>query len=70
MQNVEKLCLQWNDFKENVSSAFGELRGDRELTDVTLDYDDDDAQKAVLAPSNPCKPKHIWCSFLTKFGSL
>ena len=32
----EKLCLQWNDFKENVNSAFGKLRGDKEFTDVTL----------------------------------
>ena len=32
----EKLCLQWNDFKENVNSAFGRLRGDIEFTDVTL----------------------------------
>ena len=32
----EKLCLQWNDFKENVNSAFGRLRDDKEFTDVTL----------------------------------
>ena len=23
----EKLCLQWNDIKENVNSVFGKLRG-------------------------------------------
>ena len=32
----EKFCLQWNDFKENVTSAFGDLRQDKEFTDVTL----------------------------------
>ena len=56
MQNVEKLCLQWNDFKENVSSAFGELRGDRELTDVTLASEDGqqmEAHKVILAASSP-----------------
>ena len=36
----EKLCLQWNDFKENVNSAFGRLRDDKEFTDVTLAYED------------------------------
>ena len=36
----EKLCLQWNDFRENVSSAFGDLRQDNEFTDVTLACED------------------------------
>ena len=36
----EKLCLQWNEFKENVSSVFGDLRQDNELTDVTLVCED------------------------------
>ena len=36
----ERLCLQWNDFKENVSSAFGDLREDKDFTDVTLACED------------------------------
>ena len=40
MNTDEKLCLQWNDFKENVSPAFGDLRQDKELTDVTLVCED------------------------------
>ena len=32
----EKLCLQWNEFRKNVKSAFGRLRNDKEFTDVTL----------------------------------
>ena len=36
MNASEKLCLQWNDFKDNVTSSFGELREDKDLTDVTL----------------------------------
>ena len=36
----EKLCFQWNDFKENVNSAFGRLRSDKEFTDVTLACED------------------------------
>ena len=32
----EKLCLQWNDFQENIKSAFGNLREDKDFKDVTL----------------------------------
>merc|ERR1712243_258058 len=52
----EKLCLQWNDFKENVNSAFGRLRNDKELTDVTLACEDGqqvEAHKVILAASSP-----------------
>ena len=52
----ENLCLQWNDFKENVNSAFVKLRDDRELTDVTLACEDGqhlEAHKAILAASSP-----------------
>ena len=52
----EKLCLQWNDFKENISSAFGRLRDDKELTDVTLACEDGqhfEAHKVILAASSP-----------------
>ena len=40
MDSSEKLCLQWNDFKNNASSSFGDLRGDTDFTDVTLACDD------------------------------
>ena len=36
----EKLCLQWNDFKDNVRLAIGDLRQDNEFTDVTLACED------------------------------
>ena len=36
----EKLCLQWNDFKENATSAFGSLREDTDFADVTLACED------------------------------
>ena len=52
----EKLCLQWNDFKENISSAFGDLRQDKEFTDVTLACEDGqqvEAHKVVLIASSP-----------------
>ena len=56
MNTDEKLCLQWNDFRENVSSAFGDLRQDKEFTDVTLVCEDGqqvEAHKVVLVASSP-----------------
>ena len=56
MNTSEKLCLQWNDFKDNTSSSFGELREDRDLTDVTLACEDGqqvEAHKVILAASSP-----------------
>ena len=56
MNTSEKLCLQWNDFKENVTSSFRDLRDDREFTDVTLACEDGkqiEAHKVVLASSSP-----------------
>ena len=52
----DKLRLQWKDFKENISSAFGDLRQDKELTDVTLVSEDGqqvEAHKVVLVASSP-----------------
>ena len=56
MGSVEKLCLQWNDFKENITSSFRDLREDREFTDVTLACEDGqqvEAHKLVLVSSSP-----------------
>merc|ERR1719430_2656610 len=52
----EKLCLQWNDFKENISASFGELREDKDFTDVTLVCEDGqqvETHKVILASSSP-----------------
>ena len=52
----EKLCLQWNDFKENVHSAFASLREDNDFSDVTLVCEDGqqvEAHKVILAASSP-----------------
>ena len=52
----EKLCLEWNDFRDNVCSAFGDLRDDKEFTDVTLACEDGqqvEAHKMVLIASSP-----------------
>ena len=56
MNASEKLCLQWNDFKENISCSFGELREDKDFTNVTLACEDGkqvEAHKVILAASSP-----------------
>ena len=48
----EKLCLQWNDFQENIKSVFGNLREDNDFADVTLACGDDhrvEAHRVILA---------------------
>ena len=52
----EKLCLQWNDFNENITVSFGSLRIDEDFTDVTLACEDGkqvEAHKVILATSSP-----------------
>ena len=47
----QKLCLQWNDFKENVNIAFGSLRDNKDFSDVTLacaDGQQVEAHKVIL----------------------
>ena len=56
MNNSEKLCLKWNDFSENVSSAFRELRKDGEFSDVTLAFEDGqqmEAHRVILCSASP-----------------
>ena len=52
----EKLWVQRNNFKENVHSAFGRLKDEKEFTDVTLACEDGhqmEAHKVILAASSP-----------------
>ena len=52
----EKLCLQWNDFKDNTNLAFTNLRQDQDFSDVTLACEDGQqltAHKVILASSSP-----------------
>ena len=52
----QKLCLNWNEFQENVSRTFGSLREDNEFADVTLACEDGnqiEAHKVILAASSP-----------------
>jgi len=52
----EKLCLKWNDFQDITNTAFGSLRNDHDLSDVTLACEDGhqvEAHKVILAASSP-----------------
>jgi len=51
----EKFCLRWNDFENNISSAFKELREDKSFFDVTLACDDEQmlAHKVILSACSP-----------------
>ena len=54
--SVEKLCLQWNDFHDNVISAFKEFRDDKDFTDLTLACEDGrqlETHKMVIIASSP-----------------
>jgi len=51
----EKFCLRWNDFESNISTAFRELRDDKDFFDVTLACDDEQIQahKVILSACSP-----------------
>ena len=56
MASSEKFCLRWNDFESNVSSAFREIREEKDFFDVTLACDDDNqiqAHKVIIAACSP-----------------
>ena len=40
MDTMEKFCLKWNDFENNIRDSFRELRKDQDNFDVTLATDD------------------------------
>ena len=51
----EKFCLKWNDFESNISSAFRDLKADKDFFDVTLACDEDQlsAHKVILSACSP-----------------
>ena len=73
MNNMEKLCLKWNDFETNIRESFRELREDQNHFDVTLATDDGhtlDAHKIILSAGSQFfsnilrKTKHPIHSFI------
>ena len=55
MTNSEKFCLRWNDFETNISTAFRELRDDKDFFDVTIACDGNQLQahKVILSACSP-----------------
>jgi len=55
MASSEKFCLRWNDFENNVSTAFRDIREEKDFFDVTLACDDSqvEAHKVILAACSP-----------------
>ena len=52
----EKLCLQWNEFRENAYGAFASLRENIDFADVTLASEDGqqvEAHRVILAAASP-----------------
>ena len=55
MSSSERFCLHWNDFEVNISSAFRDLKNEKDFADVTLACVDNqvEAHKVILAASSP-----------------
>ena len=55
MGSGEKFCVRWNDFEANISSAFRDLKEEKDFSDVTLVCADQqfEAHKVILAASSP-----------------
>ena len=51
----EKFCLRWNDFESNISSAFRDIRDEKEFFDVTVACEDEQLQahKVILSACSP-----------------
>ena len=56
VEMTEKLCLQWNEFHDNIKNVFGILREGYDFADITLACEDGqqvEAHKVILASSSP-----------------
>jgi len=53
--STEKFCLRWNDFETNISSAFKDIRDEKEFFDVTVACEDEQLQahKVILSACSP-----------------
>jgi len=51
----EKFCLKWNDFESNISSAFQDIRHEKDFFDVTVACDEEQLQahKVILSACSP-----------------
>ena len=49
MKSLEKLCLKWKEFQENVVVGFAALREEKDFADVTLACEDGSRQVSWLS---------------------
>ena len=62
--SLEKLCVRWDDFRENIVSSYREFHSNSDFCDMTLVCDDNRQVKAhrlILASSS-----QVVCNFLKK----
>lgn len=55
MGEVDKFCLRWNDFEQNIIGAFKDLRTDREFFDCSIVCKDNtfQAHRVILGACSP-----------------
>ena len=55
IMSSEKFCLKWNDFESNITSAFREIKEEKDFFDVTIACGDDQVQahKVILSACSP-----------------
>ena len=51
----EKFCLRWNNFETNISSAFKDIREEKQFFDITIACEDEQIQahKVILSACSP-----------------
>ena len=53
---MEKFCLKWNDFQDNITTSYKKLRESREFSDVTLVSEDNQQVEAHRVILSACSP--------------
>ena len=53
---MEKFCLKWNDFQDNIATSYRKLRDDSDFSDVTLVCEENkqiEAHRVILSACSP-----------------
>ena len=70
MAPAQKFCLRWDDFENKFSSAFQDLRENKDFFDVTLACDDQqiEAHKVIILPNCICIYVYLYLPQMRKRG--
>ena len=63
----EKFCLKWNDFEQNISLAFRDLRADKDFFDISLACEDNKVVSAHKVILSACSPFFRYEKFIQEF---